>query len=559
MVELELPSLSKQARYEALPQGMGGFKKSFLDELLSSGEVLFASKISWLIMLGPVALIGEYFEIGEFAAFLLAAGALIPCAERLSFVTEQVALHTNMAFGALLNATFGNAPELLISTAALRAGYYRVVQLTLLGSILTNLLLVFGMACFIGGLKWKVQHVKLTSGNVSVGMLFIATAGLVLPAALKISNQTIFTADGIVNAEIKYSRVNATIMVSLYLAYLFFQLHTHKEEFDDDHDFSDDLKPHGTNTEMTSPDRKMQNTGAANDDAVEIRSKHLSSQTNNDNCENDENGTKLPQSVPLHYPEKETEMRRVNTGNVKRFDQNISESNPSLSFAFVNVAANGESVPSAEGSMDDGIELARLLRPHAHLKAHSSDGVIDSEDMISLQEDKALISFRTGIVWLMIITLCVSAMSNILVDTIDGFAKRCNIGEVFTALIILPIFSNIAEAFSSILFAHRNKMDLCVGITVGSAVQISLFVLPACVLIGWAMDRSMSLFFHGFETCCLVMGVLSVSTVLHGGTTNWLAGLFFIGVYLIIAAGFWFHEVENLTTDEEFLVYNDTQ
>lgn len=71
-------------------------------------------------------------------------------------MTEQVAEHTNATIGALLNATFGNAPELLISIAALRSGYYRVVQLAMLGSMLTNLMLVFGIACIIGGCRYQV-------------------------------------------------------------------------------------------------------------------------------------------------------------------------------------------------------------------------------------------------------------------------------------------------------------------------------------------------------------------------------------------------------------------
>lgn len=149
------------------------------------------------------------------------------------------------------------------------------------------------------------------------------------------------------------------------------------------------------------------------------------------------------------------------------------------------------------------------------------------------------------------ITICTSTISDIIVDTIDGFAQKSHLSEVFTSVIIIPFFSNIAEQVSAILFAYRNKMDLCVGITAGSAIQISLCVLPGCVLIGWAMDRSMTLFFNGFETCCLVMGVLSVSVVLQKGNTNWLAGLFFIGIYLMIAAGFWFHSREDLSFDEE--------
>lgn len=169
-------------------------------------------------------------------------------------------------------------------------------------------------------------------------------------------------------------------------------------------------------------------------------------------------------------------------------------------------------------------------------------------------------SFRAGILWLFIITLSISAMSDILVDTIDGFAYSYGISEVFTSLVILPYFSNIAEQVSALIFAYRNEMDLCIGITVGSAVQIALFVLPGSVLIGWAMDRSMSLFLRGFETCCLIFSVVSVAAVLQGGTTNWLVGAYLLGVYFMIAAGFWFHELENLSIDGELLnLHNHTR
>jgi len=90
-------------------------------------------------------------------------------------------------------------------------------------------------------------------------------------------------------------------------------------------------------------------------------------------------------------------------------------------------------------------------------------------------------------------------------------------------------------------------------ISIGSAVQIALFVLPGSVLIGWAMDRSMSLYFRGFETCCLIFSVVSVAAVLQGGTTNWLVGAYLLGVYFMVAAGFWFHELENLSVDGELL------
>ena len=94
------------------------------------------------------------------------------------------------------------------------------------------------------------------------------------------------------------------------------------------------------------------------------------------------------------------------------------------------------------------------------------------------------------------------------------------------------------------MFAYRNKMDICLGIAVGSSIQIALCVLPACVLLGWITDREFSLYFEGYETACLVMTVMTVSFFLVGGTSNWLIGALFIGLYMIIAWGFWIHEKE---------------
>lgn len=224
-------------------------------EILISTELIFRSRLTWLLLFGPIALIGKttpgILIFGESGCFILAGLTLIPLAERLSFVTEEVAKHTSQTIGALLNATFGNLPELLISASAIQQGYYRVIQLTLLGSILTNLLFVFGLACLVGGLRYQVQELRIVSGNASIGMLMMAVAGLALPAALMLSDEmkhqgeaeTRFADkngdgvsdinDGPTFAMVGFSRFNAIIMISGYLLYLLFQLGSHKDEFDD--------------------------------------------------------------------------------------------------------------------------------------------------------------------------------------------------------------------------------------------------------------------------------------------------------------------------------------
>jgi len=518
------------------------YTTSVFQEVWNSSELLFSNKIAWLLLFGPLALFGDATKIlGEPMCFAFSGIALIPCAERLSFVTEQVAEHTNGTIGALLNATFGNAPELLIATAALRSGFYRVVQLAMLGSMLTNLLFVFGLACLVGGLRWQVQELRITSGNVSVGMLLLAVAGSLLPAALILAGQ--LRTDDDENEddsnipskeEIQFSRVNALVMIVMYTLYLTFQLGTHKEEFDDEENVVDSadgnqlhLAPHFTSRhgrqknarknmfclELLSRLSRMgyQQAPQIFEDEFEMSLRNPLDRPGNDNDEEDNLSTNSDHSNTL-LPQNET-----SHGTKGYFDE---------------YNAPGRMLP---------LGLAEPPEPSPHFPRHAP-----------------VMSFRVGIVWLFIITLCISAMSDILVDTIDGFAQRLHISEVFTSMVIVPFFSNVAEQVSAVLFAYRNEMDLCVGVTVGSAIQVATFVLPGCVLIGMMVDRSMTLYFHAYETVCLFLAVIVVAAVLQGGTTNWLVGATLIGIYIMLATGFWFHELEALSVDAELIFHNQT-
>jgi len=558
------------------------------NEVWISTEIIFLSKLNWLLLLGPVALVGDATGLlGEAGCFACSGLALIPCAERLSFVTEQVAAHTNGTIGALLNATFGNAPELLISTAALRSGFYRVVQLAMLGSMLTNLLFVFGVSCLVGGLRWQVQELRITSGNVSVLMLFVATAGSLLPAALSLSRQMRHedSSNGKPSSdELQFSRVNAVVMVLMYISYLMFQLGTHKEEFDEEENVVETpnntllMTPHYTsrhgrkkraernrfclkcfgrapeqqetsergysNLEMTEQGRSGfiqqlgEDTMVLEDPDIGVGTSDLSSidSDEDDSIGNNQKGT---QSL-IH-------------GDRLSFDRD------SRSEGSRRRKRNKETSPNKD---DIAMSKETSLSPRVKSsKSHESDTehVDEASDLRSnLSVLEPQISFRVGLVWLSIITLCISSISDIMVDTIDGFAFRCHISEVFTSMVILPFFSNVAEQVSAIIFAYKNEMDLCVGVTVGSAIQVACFVLPGSVIIGAFVDRSMTLYFRGYETCCLFLGVVVVAATLQGGTTNWLVGVQLIGIYVMLAAGFWFHELEDLSRDQEEIFQNGT-
>lgn len=552
--EEEVPIIVKTSRQPDSGGSIIEIKTSLWTEVVASTDIIFQkSRLNWLLLLGPLAVVGDAMGfLGEALCFCCAGAALIPCAERLSFVTEQVAEHTNGTIGALLNATFGNAPELLISVAALRSGFYRVVQLAMLGSMLTNLMFVFGVSCLIGGLRWQVQELRMTSGNVNVVMLLVATAGTLFPAALVLSGQfpSNLLADGVPSPEeIVFCRVNAVVMLLLYVLFLTFQLGTHKEEFDDEAGGHSTARSARKNLYCIKYLSRIQallgRSGADQPPVLKTTQSERILRSDTDLSAD----SMLDESESNWTVEGDEE--EISLMNNNASDKDDVEGGAAKAWQRRRRAAAAKK------------NILPVLVPNGgamnRIKSKNSETVsLDGEDH-SHQGAGAQVSLRCGIVWLFIITVCISAISDILVGTIDGFAKRMHLSEVFTSMVIIPFFSNVAEQVSAFIFAYKNEMDLCVGVTVGSAIQIATFVLPGSVLIGMVMDRSMTLYFHGYETTCLVLSVITVAAILQGGTTNWLTGAMLVGIYVMFAAGIWLHDVEDLTIDAEIWITNSTQ
>src|SRR6185503_19264237 len=116
--------------------------------------------------------------------FVLAAVTLIPAAGLIGEATEELANRSGPTLGGFLNATFGNAAELIIAIVALRAHHVEIVKASITGSIIGNLLLVFGASCFAGGLKHGTQRFNRTAAGSATVMLSLAVAGLIMPATV---------------------------------------------------------------------------------------------------------------------------------------------------------------------------------------------------------------------------------------------------------------------------------------------------------------------------------------------------------------------------------------
>lgn len=377
----------------------------FMYLVKATNQVLTDTWINFLILATPFAFAAVFLDWSQGMIFTFSLLALIPFAAMVGFFTEELATRTNDTFGGFLNATFGNAAELIISAIALRENLLLVVQVSLLGSILSNLLLVLGTSLLVGGVKYPIQTFNRTIAALNAGMLTVSVMGMLFPAVLHVSQF-----DDL-QSELALSHYTAVVLLATYISYLFFQLKTHTFLFEGE----------------------------------------------------DEN-----------EKEAQTEEQESLLGNQEE---------------------------EGEGG---GVELTT--------------------------------SFLVG--GLAVITFFISILSEYLVVSIEGAADDLQMPKLFIAAIIIPIVGNAAEHVAAVTVAYHNKIEITLGITVGSSTQIALFVTPIMVLLSWAQGKELTMNFHMFEVSCCFAAVLLVSMVCSSGKTTWLTGLMLVMAYLLMAGGF---------------------
>ncbi|KAF9095627.1 hypothetical protein BGX29_008948 [Mortierella sp. GBA35] len=354
--------------------------------------VLFSSKINILLVFIPLGIVADKLHWSAVAIFVLNFIAIIPLAKLLGFLTEEISLRLGDNLGALLNASFGNAVELILSIIALLQGKIAVVQASIIGSILSNLLLVLGFCFLAGGYKFKSQTFNQTAAQTSASLLALSCMSLLIPAAFVATAHESATQHTSIQ---NLSYGTSIVLLLVYILYLWFQLKTHE-----------------------------------------------------------------------------------------------------------------------------------------HLYTTESD-----------EEEIPLLPLWLGIVLLCIVTVIVAFCAEFLVGSIEGLAESWNLTSVFIGLILLPIVGNAAEHVTAVTVAMKNKMDLAIGVAIGSSMQIALFVSPLMVIIGWAIgtkETEMNLFFGTFETSVMFISVLIVNYLIQDGESNWLEGIMLLSTYVIIAIAIYF-------------------
>ncbi|KAL0309965.1 UNVERIFIED_CONTAM: Vacuolar cation/proton exchanger 3 [Sesamum radiatum] len=385
-------SLRKKSDLSLVSKIRVGFLREFLVNLQ---EVLLGTKLWVLFLAVPFAIVAEYCSFGRAWVFGLSLLGLAPLAERISFLTEQIAFYTGPTVGGLLNATCGNATELIIAIFALIQHKVDVLKCSLLGSVLSNLLLVLGSSLFCGGIVniSKQQKFDRKQADVNSLLLFLGLLCHVLPLMFK------FTAEATASATLALSRASCIIMLIAYIAYLVFQLWTHRQLFD------------------------------------------------------------------------------------------------------------------AQGEADD-----------------------DDDDVVS--DETPAVGFWSAFVWLLVMTALVALLSEYVVATIEAASDSWGLSVSFISLILLPIVGNAAEHAGAIIFAFKNKLDISLGVALGSATQISMFVVPLTVIASWIIGIRMELGFNLLETSTLALSILVTTLALQDGTSHYMKGLVLVLCYLVIGACF---------------------
>ncbi|RDL39905.1 putative Ca2+-transport (H+ exchange) protein [Venustampulla echinocandica] len=405
-------------------------------------RTILGSWVNILLLAAPAGIALNYAKVDGKAIFVVNFIAIIPLAGMLSFATEEIALHVGESLGGLLNATFGNAVELIVAIIALSKNEITVVQTSLIGSILSNLLLVLGMCFFFGGLRRPEQYFNQTVAQTAASLLALAVGSVIIPTCFDVFSSTDVTrAPEAKLAAI--SRGTSIILLVVYGGYLFFQLKTHAIAFNEQ-----------------------------------------------------------SQKVPMKPRKKAL---------------------PQGAVSKVLAQAGGVGAGPGRAAVENRLSEDELINRSAHEEEEEEP----EEPQLHIAVAWATLAGATAI-----IGLCAEFM-------VDGIAAVTEGGAVsveFVGLILLPIVGNAAEHATAITVACKDKMDLAIGVAVGSSMQVALLLIPLMVVIGWIMGNDqMNLSFDGFQVTVLFVAVLVVNYLIMDGKSHYLEGMLLQCLYLIIA------------------------
>lgn len=223
--EVEVTEQEKEDHHDEPPP--------FVDQLKA---ILIGSKINILYVFIPITFVAQYLGAPGSLQFVTSFLSLIPLAAVLGDLTEDLAAHTNDAIGALINVTFGNVTEVIVSIQALRLKQYDLIIYTMVGSVIGNMLLVLGSSLLMAGWKKPVMNFNGDAAKTYIGMLLLGAFALIIPTTFGSLSPESDNPSAVRNV----SNHMSLFICFAYALFLYFQLRTHKTMFDGDDDDEDE-------------------------------------------------------------------------------------------------------------------------------------------------------------------------------------------------------------------------------------------------------------------------------------------------------------------------------
>ncbi len=348
------------------------------------------SYMNLLLIFVPAAILAELTHSSPVLVFGLSALGVIPLASLIGEATEELAAYTGPRVGGLLNATLGNAAEVIITIFAINAGLLDLVKASITGSILGNLLLVLGLSVFAGGLKNGPQTFSRRQAGLNSTMLILAVIAISVPSLFSHAIEPDHHAVEILSMGV------AIVMILIYAL--------------------------------------------------------------------------------------------------------------SIVYTFVSPAA-------APLSHESTVHTPRW-------------------------------SQRRALIVLGLSALAIAWLSEVLVGSVEPVIEDLGWTEFFVGIIIIPIVGNVAEHLVAVQVAIKNQMELSLTISLGSSLQIALFVAPLLVFISLLMGNPLTLVFNEFELIALAAASLIAALISLDGESNWMEGAQLLVVYVILAMAFFFLPME---------------
>ncbi|MEN9233307.1 MAG: calcium/proton exchanger [Gloeomargarita sp. DG02_1_bins_92] len=347
--------------------------------------------LGWLVLV-PLAFWVQTLPVSPLAVFAVSGLAIVPLAAWIAHSTEAIAVVTGPTVGGLLNATFGNVTELIIAIVALRSGLVEIVEASISGSIIANLLLALGLGACLGGLRVPELMFQSGAARMNASSLLLAVTVLLTPTLI------VVTSPGVAAGSIQsFSVVTSILLLVFYAMSVLFSLKRSQEV-----------------TELQTAVAPLEEV-----------------------------------SHPINIP------------------------------------------------LQVGILLGATV----------------------------------GMVF----------VSEILVGSLAKATQDLGLSELFSGVILIPLFAGVVEYIACVTFAWKNKMDLAFNVAIGSTVQITMFVAPLLVLVSAFFPKAMSLQFNLFEVLTVALTVLITNSIVNDGQMNWLEGLLLLVTYAVLGTAFYFH------------------